>query len=220
MVLAGTGDREHPLSGSATQSFGIVNRFYGLKDQNIGASVPATWSANGSTPGKDAPILDGSSSTADSTVSDLTTVTSSTTYNPTTSNGGFYLTFPNAGEKAVNAPSTIGGTTFIGTSTPPTATSLACNNLGTARGYQINFLTGAHTSTLFTTGGLPPSPITGMVEITIDGVTRPVPFVLGGGDPDPNATGPDSTSSLGGHAVTLIFPARSRVYWYIDKHDN
>ena len=138
MVLDGTGDREHPLFGNSTQSYGIVNRFYALKDQNIGASVPSGWSATGSTPGSNAPIVDATSSTADNAVTGLTQVTASSTYNPTTANGGFYLTFPNAGEKAVNAPTTIGGFTFIGTSTPPTSTTLACNNLGTARGYQIN----------------------------------------------------------------------------------
>ena len=230
MVLAGTGDREHPLFGNSTQSYGIINRFYGLKDMNIGANVPAGWSVSGSTPGSNAPIVDSTSSTADNAVTGLTTVTASATYTPGTANNGFYYTFPNAGEKAVNAPASIGLSTFIGTSTPPTSSTLACNNLGTARGYQINYLTGAGASApaLFTGGGLPPSPIAGLVNVTIGGVNRLVPFVLGGGyNPDnPNnsgaglGAGADDTSSLGGHAAKGIKPVRSRVYWYIDKHDN
>ena len=137
MVLDGTGDREHPLyDGSGTKSYAIWNRFYGLKDLNVGSSV-----ASGTVT-----IIDNSNPTTTptgtETVTGLTDATL-TPYDPTTNNSGFFFDFTNAGEKAVNAPTTVGGFTYIGTSTPPTPTSLSCNNLGTARGYQFKFLTGS-----------------------------------------------------------------------------
>ena len=210
MVLAGTGDREHPLySANTTQSYSIINRFYGLKDPNVGSSV-----ASGT-----ATITDSTSDTTNTTPVTGLTDASSTPYDPTTANNGFFITFPNAGEKAVNAPTTVGGFTYIGTSTPPTPTSLACNNLGTARGYQINFLTGANASVTFTTGGLPPSPVAGLVNVPVDGVDRLVPFCLGCGNPA--GGGPDSTSSIGGGRPPIpVPPVRKRLYWYLQNHDN
>ena len=210
MVLGGTGDREHPLySANTTQSYSIVNRFYGLKDPNVGSSV-----ASGT-----ATITDSTSDTTNTTPVTGLTDASSTPYDQTTANNGFFITFPNAGEKAVNAPTTVGGFTYIGTSTPPTPTSLACNNLGTARGYQINFLTGANASVTFTTGGLPPSPVAGLVNVPVDGVDRLVPFCLGCGNPE--GGGPDSTSSIGGGRPPIpVPPVRKRLYWYLEKHDN
>ncbi len=210
MVMAGTGDREHPLySANTTQSYSIINRFYGLKDLNVGSSV-----ASGTLT-----ITDSTSDTTNTTPVTGLTDASSTPYDPTTANNGFFITFPNAGEKAVNAPTTVGGFTYIGTSTPPTPTSLACNNLGTARGYQINFLTGANSSVTFTTGGLPPSPVAGLVNVPVDGVDRLVPFCLGCGNPA--GGGPDSTSSIGGGRPPIpVPPVRKRLYWYLQNHDN
>ncbi|MDE2210393.1 MAG: hypothetical protein KGJ99_11765, partial [Betaproteobacteria bacterium] len=220
MILAGTGDREHPLySSNTTQAYSIVNRFYGLKDLNTGSSVPLGWADAGSTPGMNAPIIDGTSSTADNAVTGLTTVTSSTTYNPATANNGFYFTFPNAGEKAVNAPTTVGGFTYIGTNAPQVPSSNACSTLGTARGYQFNFLTGASSFATFANGGLPPSPVAGLVNVMVNGADRLVPFCLGCGNPA--GGGPDATSSIGGGRPPIpVPPVRKRVYWYLQNHDN
>jgi type IV pilus assembly protein PilY1 len=220
MILAGTGDREHPLySSNTTQAYSIVNRFYGLKDLNTGSSVPSTWSNSGSTPGSNAPIVDATSSTADTAVTGLTTVTSSSTYDPATSNNGFYMTFAHPGEKAVNAPTTVGGFTYIGTNTPQVPSSNACNTLGIARGYQINFLTGASAFTTFANGGLPPSPVAGLVNVVVNGADRLVPFCLGCGNPAGGS--PDATSSIGGGKPPIpVPPVRKRVYWYLQNHDN
>jgi len=211
VILASTGDREHPMySASTTSSYAIKNRFYALKDLAIGT--------DGST---NTTITDGTSGFADSSVTGLTTVTigsSATTYNPATNDNGFYITLPNAGEKGVNAPVTVGGFTYFGTSTPPVPNALACNNLGTARGYQVNFLTGSTQNTIFDGGGLPPSPVVGLVEVNVNGSPRAVPFCLGCGIP--GQTGPDSKSPLGGGKPPIpVKPIRKRVYWYIDKHD-
>ena len=208
MVLAGTGDREHPLySANSSQAYSIVNRFYGLKDLKTGSD------ATGATT-----ITDATSSTGNTAATGMTDATT-TPYDQTTANNGFYITFTKAGEKAVNAPTTVGGFTYIGTSQPPAPTSLACNNMGTARGYQINFLTGASASVTFASGGLPPSPVAGLVTVAVGGVDRLVPFCLGCGNPA--GGGADATSSIGGGKPPIpVPPIRKRLYWYLDKHDN
>jgi len=126
----------------------------------------------------------------------------STTYGPSIENG----------EKSVNAPTTTGGFTFFGTNTPiPPDPSVCQPNLGTARGYRINFLTGESKFVVFDGGGLPPSPVAGAV--VINGQT--VPFLIGGGNPD--GTNPDDLSPVGGQEPPIpITPLRSRIYWYRD----
>src|SRR5206468_12566598 len=104
-------------------------------------------------PGKDAngmtPILDSTSNAADAQPASLFNATNT----PFVDNGsasGFYVTLLNLdkdgvshlGEKGVNAPTTVGGFTFFGTNAPDAPSKNSCNaNLGTARSYQIGFLT-------------------------------------------------------------------------------
>ena len=214
MVMAGTGDREHPLySASTTSSYAVKNRFYALKDPNVGTEVAPGWVA----------ITDSTASTGTAVPSDLThVVPPSTLYDAATATDkGFYVDMSNAGEKIVNAPTTVGGFTYFGTNAPPLPTSQACTNLGTARGYQVNFLTGATRSNVIDGGGLPPSPVAGLVTIDMGGGTeKTFPFLLGS-NPDPTCQGPDCTSSFGGSRPPVpIPPTRRRVYWYVDKHDN
>ena len=119
-----------------------------------------------------------------------------------------------AGEKSVNAPTTIGGNTFFGSNAPiPPDPSVCQPNLGTARGYSVNFVTGASQFVIFDGGGLPPSPVSGLV--TINGETYP--FLIGAGNPDPGCTGADCTSSVGAQRPPIpIAPVRSRTFWYRD----
>jgi type IV pilus assembly protein PilY1 len=214
MVMAGTGDREHPLySASTTSSYAVKNRFYALRDPNVGTEVAPGWVA----------ITDGTASTGTAVPSDLThVIPPSTLYDAATATDrGFYVDMPNAGEKIVNAPTTVGGFSYFGTNAPPLPTSQACTNLGTARGYQVNFLTGATRSNVIDGGGLPPSPVAGLVTIDMGGGTeKTFPFLLGA-NPDPTCQGPDCTSSFGGSRPPVpIPPTRRRVFWYNDKHDN
>jgi type IV pilus assembly protein PilY1 len=214
MVMAGTGDREHPLySASTTSSYAVKNRFYGLRDPNVGREVAPGWVA----------ITDATASTGTAVPGDLThVVPPSTLYDAATATDkGFYIDMPNAGEKIVNAATTVGGFSYFGTNAPPLPTSQACTNLGTARGYQVNFLTGATRSNVIDGGGLPPSPVAGLVTIDMGGGTeKTFPFLLGP-NPDPSCQGPDCTSSFGGSRPPVpIPPTRRRVYWYVDKHDN
>jgi type IV pilus assembly protein PilY1 len=232
-VLFATGDREHP---TLTQlSVNIINRFYMLKDTavgNNGGTTPITDST--SSTANTAPTgLFNATPTLPTSASTTPIAAAGATYDATTnSDNGFYITLLNAvahkqsdgsnlygpevetGEKAVNAPTTIGGNTFFGTNTPITPDPSVCQpNLGTARGYSVNFISGHSQFVVFAGGGLPPSPVSGLV--TVDGKT--IPFLIGGGNADPGCTGPDCSSSVGGQKPPIpIVPLRARTYWYRD----
>ena len=126
---------------------------------------------------------------------------------------------PNAGEKGVNAPTTVGGVTFFGTNQPVVPGVNSCQaNLGTARGYAVDFLTGTSQNVVFQGGGLPPSPVSGLVSVNIDGKDVVVPFIIGAGNPNPNCVGPDCTSSIGGAKPDIaIKGTRHRTHWYQER---
>jgi type IV pilus assembly protein PilY1 len=113
---------------------------------------------------------------------------------------GFFLQF-RVGEKAVNAPLTIGGITFFATNRPvPPQPNTCAINLGEARGYAVDFLSGGagidlngdgqkNTSDLSAPlpgGGLPPSPVGGTL-ILDDGTATSfcVGCLPGTAPPDP-----------------------------------
>ncbi|MEO7954576.1 MAG: PilC/PilY family type IV pilus protein, partial [Polaromonas sp.] len=207
VVLGVTGDREHPLA--TQQANNIVNRFYMLKDTNVGMSA-AGWTT----------IHDDTSSTADTQPPALFKATSTTPYDGTLK--GFYLTLPglsktgvpSLGEKGVNAPLMVGGYVYFGTNqpTPPSTTSCSAN-LGIARSYAVNFLTGASSFNVLDGGGLAPSPVSGIVNVTVNGVNRRLPFLLGGGGG--GGGGADARSGLGAQKPSIpIKIKRKRTYWY------
>ena len=205
-VLATTGDREHPLrtvSGStATNAYAIFNKFYMIKDTLIGKDG-STWTA----------VTDTTSSTAN--VVDTARFFDATSATYDGSLKGFTVKLPNTGEKGVNAPATVGGFTFFGTNQPVVPSATSCEpNLGTARGYRVNFLTGEAKNVVFDGGGLPPSPVTGLVEV--GGLI--VPFIIGGGNPDATCKGPDCESALGGLRPPIpIKGVRKRTFWYQER---
>jgi len=128
----------------------------------------------------------------------------------------------------VNAPATIAGTTFFGTNQPLAPNALSCETkLGIARGYAISPFSGEFNSIEFDGGGLPPSPVYGLVNIQtgVDSEGNPivelVPFCIGcGGAADPNCTGPDCSSALGGGKPNInVSSDRRRTFWSIDQDD-
>ncbi|CAJ0681506.1 pilus assembly protein [Ralstonia mannitolilytica] len=202
-VLAGTGDREHPLYSASTvpgTAYNVVNRFYMVKDSNLG-SMPSTW-----TPLTEANLFDASSLAYDG------------------SGSGFFVTLPNPGEKVVNAPLTVAGYTTFGTNTPSVPDAGKCYpNLGVARAYSVSFLTGTgqnpNRSVLLDGGGFPPSAVYGVIQVDNgNGGTTPVPVCFGCG----NQTGPGG----GGSALSPIkvtptgLGKRKRTFWFAetDKH--
>jgi type IV pilus assembly protein PilY1 len=207
-VLAGSGDREHPLySTSDSSACEKTNRFYMLKDTNTGND------------GSNLNIVQ--SSLVDAT---------STLY--TGSGSGYYISLANC-EKVVNAPLTVAGYTYFGTNQPSAPATNSCtSNLGTARGYAVRFNNGVRNVTTFTGGGLPPSPIAGLVNVSVNGTNKLVPFLIGGGAGPGTQGGDGGGSGSGGCAGAdcsspfgaqkpVITPgtSRKRTYWYqeLDK---
>lgn len=129
-VLVGAGDREHPFEE------GIVDRFYMVKDKFLGL-------AGGLSCGTTA-------SPATCTHADLVDVTSNQLQGGTlpADKQGWYITF-RSGEKMVSSPVTVYGNVIFGTNQRVAGTSLnSCYNLGVARLYQVDFLTGGAVSDL------------------------------------------------------------------------
>jgi type IV pilus assembly protein PilY1 len=135
-------------------------------------------------------------------------------------NLGWYYALSTDGEKVVNAPLTIAGTVFFATHRPTANASSgqACANVGEARAYRLAFATGASpagmaASTLFTGGGLAPSPTAGVVQV---GSSR-VPFCIGCG---PGVNVPAGTPVGGASPIdpTKIFvnppSTRKKTFWY------
>ena len=199
-VVGATGDREHPLASNAASS--VVNRFYSLRDTNIGNTVAAGWT----------------------TITESNLFDATNTLYTNSSGSGFYITLANAGEKAVNAPLTVAGYTYFGTNQPANPTNnpnMCYPNLGIARGYAINFLDGSGMNpnrfVKFDGGGMPPSPIFGLVQLpTAGGGTLLTPVLIGGGN-QLGQVGGNNTSSLGSQKVNPPGTGkRKRTYWYID----
>jgi len=207
-VLVGTGDREQPSSTT------INDRFYMIKDSIAAGTAVASSTAT-------------TQAVRESALTQVTDFNNSTsTIDPTLSSfKGWYITYE-SGEKSVNAALTASGKTFFGTNKPKAVDPRSCEpNLGTARGYAVNFLNGtsavgdrtgdgtisrADLYSTFTGGGLPPSPVSGVV--TIDGKT--VRFVIGSG-----GTGTTGEAIQGTKLSAAPAGARKRVYWYFKKDD-
>jgi Tfp pilus tip-associated adhesin PilY1 len=197
-IVIGTGDREHPLASNAAQD--VVNRFYMVKDThtespgaNLGISdaVGATHCASDGTP---APCL--FDATSNSSVPQAAS--------------GWFVTL-RTGEKVVNAPLVIASETIFATNQPDTSTLSCTGNLGIARRYDINFLTGdagggltdsggnAVRDEIAPGGGFMPSSISGVLEFA-DGSVHT--FVA------------DNPLTPGGPNPTITAPTkRSRTYW-------
>ena len=115
------------------------------------------------------------------------------------------------GEKVVNSPLTVAGTTYFATNKPTPAAAGSCNvNLGQARAYGFTFFGGTPNKTQpdgtmgqpLTGGGLPPSPVGGVVEIEPG---KNVAFIIGAGD--------KGSSVEGGRITIPVASTRHKVYW-------
>jgi len=203
-VLIGSGDREHPLINSYAcnnGASGVTNQFYMLIDKPdayLGTPALAT----------DLVDVTASSSTTLDVVSGVLTNDSGAT---STLGWKFNLILC---EQSVNKGLVIGGVAYFGTNTPATSASACETNLGVARGYAVDFLTGnpvdnAPRNAVFTGGGMPPSPVAGVVDI--DGLKQP--FCIGCID-----TSLTANSALQGSPVTINpVGSRLRTYWYIEN---
>jgi type IV pilus assembly protein PilY1 len=92
----------------------------------------------------------------------------------------------------------------------PIATSCK-SNLGEAKGYALSPFTGKFDFTIYDGGGLPPSPIVGIVNIEVGDKTIQKEFCIGCG----GGAGGDGKSPLGAGDLTKKVPKNlRRTYWY------
>lgn len=207
-VMAGAGDREHPLYTSG--SYYVQNEVYMLRDLKTGAD------SSGATLITRDKLFNRTCSSSCPTY----TVSALAIDGVTTPNKGYFVTLL-TGEKVVNAPTTVAGYTYFGTNQATAPSAGSCSNLGNARGYYLSPTDGDYGFTLYSGGGLPPTTVAGLVNIvtTSNGVetTVTVPFIIGGGGGagNNNCTGADCKSAFGGGKPPISVPtSRTRTYWY------
>lgn len=191
-VLVGTGDREKPLLVSTADNFVLI------KDTLLGQADRAG-------------LLG---------LTDLTRVASVTNAaddgwslsnlnSGAVSNNGCYVQLATNGEKVVNAPFTIAGTTYFGTNRPKPAANVCSADLGIARSYRFPLFCSAPTATKIDGGGLPPSPVGGLVTLKVNGKNVLTPFLIGGGK--------DGSSFRPDEPRPPVSPKRTRQNWRIDN---
>jgi type IV pilus assembly protein PilY1 len=161
-VVVGSGDREHPLSTHQAQN--VANRFYMIKDTNTGP-------------------VGGALGIVDHCETAMGTSCASANFFDATSGGtvpadatGWAVTLA-TGEKVVNGPLVTASNVIFGTNQPDTGNTSCTPNLGIARRYDVNFLTGLGAGAFkdgngnivrseeAVGGGFLPSPVSGVVEI-------------------------------------------------------
>jgi type IV pilus assembly protein PilY1 len=186
-ILVGTGDREKPL---ATVS---ADRFYTLFDY-----------ATAKGPSSAAPVTN-----ADLTANDGSFVPG---------NAGCYVALDTRGEKVVTGAVSTGGYTYFSTNRPTPPGPNSCNsNLGVATTYRMPLFCGLPESQELAGGGLPPSPVTGLVEVPVpagptdqEPGSKQVPFIIGG-----------FNAEMSGLAVSRVpinvDPTRKRTYWHTNR---
>lgn len=187
-VLAGSGDREKPLSLTSN------DRFFTLYDTRNTKGTPGT------TPPALTPADLGDITTGAATVS------------------GCYIPMDGAkGEKVVNAPTTVGGITYFASNKPQQPAANSCSaNLGKATAYAAPLYCRAPTTSNILGGGLPPSVVAGTVIVTYQdpitgqNVDRAVDFRIGG----PNAKQSGIEASPIPSAVSS---SRRRRYWFLEN---
>ncbi len=198
-VLLGTGDREKPLlvetpANPANPLPQETDRFALIKD-TVEANAPVTTAL---------------------TLSDLTQVgrvrsdmTVEVLNAGVNDPQGCYLSL-SPSEKVVNAPFSIAGATYFGTNRPKPQNAASCSaDLGQAFTYQFPLFCGVPKApTAIEGGGLPPSPVGGIVTIEVDGKQIQKPFIIGGSGPSPFDVDEPKPP---------IPPIRTRQTWRIDN---
>ncbi|HUR40117.1 MAG TPA: PilC/PilY family type IV pilus protein [Verrucomicrobiae bacterium] len=213
-LAIGTGDREHPLMGnypfgtSGDASSAVVNRFYVFKD-NISD-------------------LDTSTATNLDSVDPPHNMKNYTTdpgcsgekITPGSAKTGWFmdLVANGQGEQVVTSAVIATGVVNFSTNRPTPPAATACSSsLGEARGYEVNLLNrsgglgiagncGGTSSSIFTGGGLPPSPVIATIRIG----DRVDTIVIGAPDPEGGAGSFLDTTERN----PVLDSKRRPVYWY------
>lgn len=185
-LLLASGDREKPLATASTDAF------FTVYDTRVGKGSATDFT----------PVL----------ATDLGRVDSDEDKTP-----GCYIPLSTAGEKAVNAPITAAGITYFSTNMPQPPTPGTCSaNLGIAKVYSAPLFCKVPRSDRLTGGGLPPSPVAGVVTVTYTSqqtgqtTSKEVPFIIG-------APNPKSSGIEGSKVKPTVVPTRKRRYWYLEN---
>ena len=202
-LTIGSGDRERPLISNYPYVEDVQNRAYMFMDTFATTGLPVDLD--------DVVQMD-----------NLTTNTlCGRTLSPNT-HGWFFDLNAGRGEQTVTSSTIFGGLVFFSTNRPTPTSENACGgNLGEARGYAVNLLNasgaantmslcGGDRAAVFAGGGLPPSPVTGVVPVGPD--RKPMTVMIGG----VNRGGGVSTPIGAQRVRPAITQTRSRVYWYVD----
>jgi type IV pilus assembly protein PilY1 len=184
-LVFGSGDREKPLQ-TATQ-----DHIFQIFDKRTVKGAPTS-----ATP---------------TTWTDLTAMGTASS----TTSAGCYMALEQ-GEKVVNGAASIAGYSYIGTNrpTPPSSSSTTCSaNLGIAKSYAMPLFCVATGGSVLVGGGLPPSPVTGIVSIKRTsgpnaGQTVQKPFVIG----SPECATKSALAAC--DPKFYIDQPRKRRYWY------
>ena len=208
-----SGDREHPVITDYPYTTPVVNRAYIYKDDLT--STPSTAAVNLDDPGVMLNVTDATTSTC----------TSANLLTSTSMKGWFMdLTANGRGEQGVTAAVIVGGMVTFSTNRP-LANNLSCGTrLGEARGYFVNLFNGSGSistannascggvrSSIFAGGGLPPSPVIGLVPI--GGV--PTAVLIGAPPRSGGPTSPIKPTKI----VPPINQTRTRTYKYLKGAD-
>jgi len=211
IVLIGSGDREHPLLSNTT-TVSVDNAFFMIKDK---PSDTVWWSSEAAN----------CESQALACITSLLSIDPDSTLLPTdeqlAAKKGWYMPF-GAGdhdkEQVVTSAIAVLGVVTFSTHTPTPTDSNSCgSNLGLARVYNLGFLNGKPASGTtryipITGGGLPPSPVAGLVTVVhpTTGQNITVPFVIG--------SSPDSPlEGASPQAIATPSSAKTRAYWYLQQ---
>lgn len=204
-VLLGSGDREHPLP-THTATAAVQNYFYMLMDKPNDAS----WlSAENTTCGTD--VL------CHASLLNIVSTSTATVAANLDGKKGWRMQLRSQEQVVTTAVALFGEVTFS-THQPVAPSTTSCSNsLGTARVYNVSYLnaappTGEDRGKTISGGGLPPSPVAGMVTLPKpDGTgVMTVPFIIGATPDSPlEVKLKDKSSTSSGN--------KERIYWYIQK---
>ena len=213
-VAVGSGDREHPLKSDYPFA-DVKNRFYVYLDTLATKPTDAQ-----SVDLDDATVLNDNTSATSCTSDKILASSSKKGWFMDLNQFGTKDANGLTGEQTVTSALILGGLVTFSTNRPiPPAEGSCSTTLGEARGYWVNLLNGSGAvgvgpsgtcdgdrSGTFVGGGLPPSPVTGIVPV--GGVSRTV--VIGAVQRDGTASAP-----IGGQKVVPPIKAiRKRVYWF------
>ncbi len=208
-----SGDREHPLITNYPYTTPVRNRAYVYKDDlPSGPTTPAV-------------DLDDDDVMLRETVAADSTCSSTNLLSDPTKKGWWMTLVENGvGEQGVSSAVIVGGMVTFSTNRPLSSTLSCSTRLGEARGYFVNLFNasgaigaannaacGGARSSIFAGGGLPPSPVIGIVPIA--GV--PTAVLIGAPQRDGSSSSPIKPDKI----TPPIKQDRSRTYKFI-KGDN